>query len=204
MHFHLPWAAVRTLVLWSTDVAMFPVVVFLCFIYLSSSVKFDAGHAVAFKSLSFDLTPPLRNEYRVDRPDSLGSVDEMSPTITDGFLLSICVCCWNTAGTISQLFEFGQSECSVVILWSYTVATFSLTLWSSFFMWLVSWVVLFSCLDIRHISGFRGREDDGRVCCNHFKVSMTLSESWSISYYIYVAKICTCILQTHSCSHQIP
>ncbi|RVW78894.1 Protein PIN-likeS 3 [Vitis vinifera] len=43
-----------------------------------------------------------------------------------------------STGTMSQLFEFGQSECSVIMLWTYAVAAFSLTLWSSFFMWLVS------------------------------------------------------------------
>ena len=43
-----------------------------------------------------------------------------------------------STSTMSQLFEFGQSECSVVMLWSYGVAAISLTLWCSFFMWLVS------------------------------------------------------------------
>ncbi|KAG6677270.1 hypothetical protein I3842_14G017300 [Carya illinoinensis] len=41
-------------------------------------------------------------------------------------------------GTISQLLETGESECSVIMLWTYAVATFSLTLWSTIFMWLVS------------------------------------------------------------------
>ncbi|XP_031399780.1 protein PIN-LIKES 3-like isoform X1 [Punica granatum] len=40
--------------------------------------------------------------------------------------------------TITQLFEAGQSECSIVMLWSYAVSAFSLTLWSAFFMWLVA------------------------------------------------------------------
>ena len=43
------------------------------------------------------------------------------------------------AGVICQLFQFGQSECSVIMLWTYAVAGFTLTLWSTFFMWLVSW-----------------------------------------------------------------
>ncbi|XP_076954171.1 protein PIN-LIKES 3-like [Bidens hawaiensis] len=41
-------------------------------------------------------------------------------------------------GTITQLFEVGESECSVIMLWTYGVAAIALTLWSTFFMWLVS------------------------------------------------------------------
>ncbi|XP_026659697.2 protein PIN-LIKES 3-like isoform X2 [Phoenix dactylifera] len=41
-------------------------------------------------------------------------------------------------GTITQLFGAGESECSVIFLWAYALASFSLTLWSTFFMWLVS------------------------------------------------------------------
>ncbi|KAL4577810.1 hypothetical protein LXL04_013924 [Taraxacum kok-saghyz] len=41
-------------------------------------------------------------------------------------------------GTITQLFEVGESECSVIMLWTYVVATFALTWWSAYFMWLLS------------------------------------------------------------------
>ncbi|OWM66513.1 protein PIN-LIKES 3-like [Punica granatum] len=41
-------------------------------------------------------------------------------------------------GTITQLFGAGESECSVVMLWTYALASVALTLWSTFFMWLVS------------------------------------------------------------------
>ncbi|XP_058073369.1 protein PIN-LIKES 1-like isoform X4 [Magnolia sinica] len=41
-------------------------------------------------------------------------------------------------GTITQLFGAGESECSIILLWSYALASVSLTLWSTFFMWLVS------------------------------------------------------------------
>eukprot|EP00268_Persea_americana_P016804 TRINITY_DN17999_c0_g1_i4.p1 TRINITY_DN17999_c0_g1~~TRINITY_DN17999_c0_g1_i4.p1 ORF type:complete len:286 (+),score=48.58 TRINITY_DN17999_c0_g1_i4:507-1364(+) len=41
-------------------------------------------------------------------------------------------------GTITQLFGAGESECSVIFLWMYALASVSLTLWSTFFMWLVS------------------------------------------------------------------
>ncbi|KAL4577811.1 hypothetical protein LXL04_013925 [Taraxacum kok-saghyz] len=41
-------------------------------------------------------------------------------------------------GTITQLFGAGESECSVIMLWAYGLASVSLTLWSMFFMWLVA------------------------------------------------------------------
>lgn len=40
-------------------------------------------------------------------------------------------------GTIVQLFGVGESDCSVIMLWTYALASISLTLWSTFFMWLV-------------------------------------------------------------------
>ncbi|WRX09227.1 hypothetical protein QQP08_001714 [Theobroma cacao] len=40
-------------------------------------------------------------------------------------------------GTITQLFKAGESECSVIMLWTYGLASISLTLWSTVFMWLV-------------------------------------------------------------------
>ncbi|XP_062143297.1 protein PIN-LIKES 3-like [Alnus glutinosa] len=43
-----------------------------------------------------------------------------------------------SVGTITQLFGAGESECSVIMLWTYAVASFSLTFWSTFYMWLVS------------------------------------------------------------------
>ncbi|XP_023767413.1 protein PIN-LIKES 3 isoform X3 [Lactuca sativa] len=41
-------------------------------------------------------------------------------------------------GTITQLFGAGESECSVIMMWSYGLASVSLTVWSMFFMWLVA------------------------------------------------------------------
>lgn len=41
-------------------------------------------------------------------------------------------------GVITQLFEAGEAECSVIMLWTYAVAAFALTLWSTVFMWLVT------------------------------------------------------------------
>ncbi|XP_048128579.1 protein PIN-LIKES 3-like isoform X1 [Rhodamnia argentea] len=41
-------------------------------------------------------------------------------------------------GTMTQLFRAGEAECSVILLWTYVLAAVSLTLWSAFFMSLVS------------------------------------------------------------------
>ncbi|XP_065854987.1 protein PIN-LIKES 1-like [Euphorbia lathyris] len=41
-------------------------------------------------------------------------------------------------GTMSQLFGSGQSECSVIMLWTYALASVSLTLWSTLFLWMVA------------------------------------------------------------------
>lgn len=43
------------------------------------------------------------------------------------------------SGTITQLFGAGEAECSVILLWTYVLASISLTLWSTLFMWLVGW-----------------------------------------------------------------
>ncbi|XP_074308677.1 protein PIN-LIKES 3-like [Silene latifolia] len=41
-------------------------------------------------------------------------------------------------GTITQLFGAGQTECSVIMLWTYALASVTLTLWCTFFLWLVA------------------------------------------------------------------
>ncbi|QCD82193.1 Auxin efflux carrier [Vigna unguiculata] len=41
-------------------------------------------------------------------------------------------------GTMVELFGAGESECSVIMLWTYAFASIAVTLWSTFFMWLVS------------------------------------------------------------------
>uniref|UniRef100_A0A6N2N303 Auxin efflux carrier family protein n=1 Tax=Salix viminalis TaxID=40686 RepID=A0A6N2N303_SALVM len=42
-----------------------------------------------------------------------------------------------TVGVIAQLFEAGEGECSVIMLWSYALSALSLTLWSLLYMWLL-------------------------------------------------------------------
>jgi hypothetical protein len=41
-------------------------------------------------------------------------------------------------GTMSQLFDVGQEECSVIFLWTYVVAAIALTTWSTVFMSVLS------------------------------------------------------------------
>lgn len=41
-------------------------------------------------------------------------------------------------GTMTQLYNVGQAECSVLFLWTYIVAAFALTLWSTLYMWILS------------------------------------------------------------------
>ncbi|KAK7360383.1 hypothetical protein VNO77_02373 [Canavalia gladiata] len=42
-----------------------------------------------------------------------------------------------SVGTIAQMLGVAESECSLIMLWTYAVATFSLTLWCTFFMWIL-------------------------------------------------------------------
>ncbi|GAV91430.1 Mem_trans domain-containing protein [Cephalotus follicularis] len=41
-------------------------------------------------------------------------------------------------GTMTQLFDVGQEECSVIFLWTYIVAALALTFWSTVYMWILS------------------------------------------------------------------
>jgi len=39
---------------------------------------------------------------------------------------------------MAQLFDVGNEECSVMLLWTYSAATLALTAWSTFLLWLLS------------------------------------------------------------------
>ncbi|OVA00649.1 Auxin efflux carrier [Macleaya cordata] len=41
-------------------------------------------------------------------------------------------------GTIAQLFDVGQEECSIIFLWTYLVAALALTVWSTVFLYVLS------------------------------------------------------------------
>ncbi|XP_076954170.1 protein PIN-LIKES 1-like [Bidens hawaiensis] len=63
---------------------------------------------------------------------------EADPLYVFVLLLQFAVPPAMNTGTIMQLFGVGESECSVIMLWAYGLASISLSLWSTFFMWLVS------------------------------------------------------------------
>ncbi|CAN6541377.1 unnamed protein product [Malus baccata var. baccata] len=41
-------------------------------------------------------------------------------------------------GTMTQLYDVAEAECSVIFLWTYLVAALALTVWSTIFMWILS------------------------------------------------------------------
>eukprot|EP00262_Sarcandra_glabra_P006761 TRINITY_DN1928_c0_g1_i3.p1 TRINITY_DN1928_c0_g1~~TRINITY_DN1928_c0_g1_i3.p1 ORF type:complete len:430 (-),score=36.40 TRINITY_DN1928_c0_g1_i3:267-1556(-) len=41
-------------------------------------------------------------------------------------------------GTMAQLFDVGQEECSVLFLWTYLVAAFALPIWSTVYLWILT------------------------------------------------------------------
>lgn len=41
-------------------------------------------------------------------------------------------------GSMAQLFDVAKEECSVIFLWTYLVSAFTLTIWSTVFLWLLS------------------------------------------------------------------
>ena len=41
-------------------------------------------------------------------------------------------------GTMTQLFDVAQEECSILFLWTYLVAALALTVWSTIYMWILS------------------------------------------------------------------
>ncbi|XP_043713491.1 protein PIN-LIKES 3-like isoform X1 [Telopea speciosissima] len=63
---------------------------------------------------------------------------QSDPLYTFVLLLQFAVPPAMNIGTITQLFGAGEKECSVILLWTYGLASISLTLWSTFFMWLVA------------------------------------------------------------------
>ncbi|CAI8617334.1 unnamed protein product [Vicia faba] len=41
--------------------------------------------------------------------------------------------------TMAQLFDVGNEECSVILLWTYSAAAITLTAWSTFLLWILSY-----------------------------------------------------------------
>ncbi|VAI33840.1 unnamed protein product [Triticum turgidum subsp. durum] len=70
-----------------------------------------------------------RGPLRVIRPD---------PLYQFVLLLQYAVPPAMNIGTITQLFGVGESECSVIFVWVYALASVAVTMWSAFFMWTLS------------------------------------------------------------------
>ncbi|CAL1355253.1 unnamed protein product [Linum trigynum] len=68
----------------------------------------------------------------------LGFIPANDPLYQFILLLQFTVPPAMNIGIITQLFGAGESECSVIMLWTYALASVSLTLWSTCFMWLVT------------------------------------------------------------------
>ncbi|GMI80581.1 PIN-LIKES 1 [Hibiscus trionum] len=62
---------------------------------------------------------------------------ELDPFYLFTLLLQYAIPPAMNIGTISQMLGSGESEFSVIMLWNYGTATFSLTFWIAFYMWLV-------------------------------------------------------------------
>lgn len=41
-------------------------------------------------------------------------------------------------GIMTQLFDVGQEECSVIMFWTYSAAALALAVWYAVFMWILS------------------------------------------------------------------
>ncbi|KAI3462306.1 hypothetical protein Pfo_018969 [Paulownia fortunei] len=80
--------------------------------------------------IQFTLPPAISIELK---PSLLYVGFVFSPT----FLMKISSLNENV-GTMTQLFDVAQEECSVLFLWTYLVAALSLTGWSTVFMWILS------------------------------------------------------------------
>ncbi|KAI3794431.1 hypothetical protein L1987_37063 [Smallanthus sonchifolius] len=80
---------------------------------------------------------PLSGILMVKGAVYLGFV-EPDPLYVFVLLLQFAVPPAMNTGTIMQLFGVGESECSVIMLWTYGLASVSLSLWSTLFMWIVS------------------------------------------------------------------
>lgn len=77
-------------------------------------------------------------QYVVPPAMNLGLSFRLSKILQNTYCLSQRLTLDLLTGTITQLFGSGESECSVILFWSYALASVSLTVWPTFFMWLVA------------------------------------------------------------------
>ncbi|WVZ17472.1 hypothetical protein V8G54_010454 [Vigna mungo] len=71
---------------------------------------------------------------RVIRSGSFGTIYK---TLFESFGTIAAIKIHLHSGTITQLFGAGENECSVIMLATYSCAAVSVTLWSTFYLWLV-------------------------------------------------------------------
>ncbi|XP_050228566.1 protein PIN-LIKES 3-like [Mercurialis annua] len=81
---------------------------------------------------------PLVGIVTVKNAVRFGLVSSADPLYQFILLLQFAVPPAMNIGTMTQLFGIGQNECSVILLWTYGLASVSLTLWSTFFLWMVT------------------------------------------------------------------
>ncbi|XP_055961433.1 protein PIN-LIKES 3-like [Mercurialis annua] len=81
---------------------------------------------------------PLVGIVTVKNAVRFGLVSSTDPLYQFILLLQFAVPPAMNIGTMTQLFGTGQNECSVILLWTYGLASVSLTLWSTLFLWMVT------------------------------------------------------------------
>lgn len=81
---------------------------------------------------------PLMGIATVKLACRFGLVPSSDPLYQFVLLLQFAMPPAMNIGTITQLFGAGEAECSVIMLWTYALASISLTVWSTIFMWLVA------------------------------------------------------------------
>lgn len=81
---------------------------------------------------------PLLGMLIVKSAVRFGLVQSDNPLFQFVLLLQYAVPPAMNIATITQQFGAGQSECSIIMLWAYGLASITLTLWCTLFLWLVA------------------------------------------------------------------
>uniref|UniRef100_A0A803MHR2 Uncharacterized protein n=1 Tax=Chenopodium quinoa TaxID=63459 RepID=A0A803MHR2_CHEQI len=85
------------------------------------------------------LIPPLR-KLLIGNDAPLHVIEDSAYLLGDAAIPTITLILGANLllGTMTELFGNGQSEYSVILLWTYGLAAVALTLWSTIFLWLVA------------------------------------------------------------------
>lgn len=79
----------------------------------------------------------VKNFFEFRKPKTIKYRETWELAIHIGTVRWVDIFIDNWAGTMTQMFGAGETECSVIMFWAYAFASVALTLWSTFFMWLV-------------------------------------------------------------------